>query len=187
MWNSVTTDQWILQQVKGVCLSIWNGQMKALNHSGTELCLMDTEIRYFTEKEGWEKRICQASSFSGHVISNVLLRTKRGSSNRMIINLKSFHQHVKKIHVKMDTLHNYIPLMKYCCFSVSIDLKDAYFSQVCLSLTKYKKTRQHKPWSVSTSLFGTNIQTSKLCADIYRRLKSGWEGCCCNSVICCPK
>ena len=45
----------------------------------------------------------------------------------------------------------------------------------------------HRPSSVYTSLFGSNIQTSKLCADIYRRLKSGWEGCCCSSIICCPK
>ena len=46
---------------------------------------------------------------------------------------------------------------------------------------------KQRPWSVQTSLFGSHIQTSKLCADTYRRLKSGWEGCCCSSVICCPK
>ena len=47
--------------------------------------------------------------------------------------------------------------------------------------------RCHKPWSVWTSLFWNNIQASKLYPDIYRRLKSGWEGCCYSSVICCSK
>ena len=44
--------------------------------------------------------------------------------------------------------------------------------QICLSLTKYKKDTTN-PELYKQAIFGNIIQTSKLCADIYRRLKSG--------------
>ena len=67
-----------------------------------------------------------------------------------------------------------IPLL-----GVSLNLRSVYLWQ------NIKKTPQ--TLKCINSLFGNNFQTSKLCADIYRRLKSGWEGCCCSSVVCCPE
>ena len=46
----------------------------------------------------------------------------------MILNLKSFNQHVEYQHFKMDSVWTAIRLMAPNCYMASIDLKDAYYS-----------------------------------------------------------
>ena len=58
----------------------------------------------------------------------------------MILNLKSFNQHIEYQHFKMDSVWTAIRLMTPSCYMASIDLKDAYYSvPIAESHQKYLK------------------------------------------------
>ena len=66
----------------------------------------------------------------GDLISNIFIRPKKGSSDRMILNLKPLNEFVDYHHFKMDTFQTALKLklIQPGCFMASVDLKDAYYS-----------------------------------------------------------
>lgn len=64
----------------------------------------------------------------GEYISPICVANKKDGSYRMILNLKSFNQHVEYQHFKMDSVWTAIRLMTPNCYMASVDLKDAYYS-----------------------------------------------------------
>lgn len=83
---------------------------------------MDTELQKLLQKGVTE----HTEHSDGEFISTVFLRSKQNGSFRTILNLKSLNARVEYIHLKMESLHSAIRLIKPGCFMASVDLTDAY-------------------------------------------------------------
>ena len=64
-------------------------------------------------------------------ISNIFPTIKKDGTIRLILNLKELNGYIEHIHFKLDTLKDVIPLIHPNHFSLTVDLKDGYFS-VCI-------------------------------------------------------
>ena len=130
IWESLTTDKWILNVVRGDFIEFESvplqihvpgevhlsaGEKKALHDSLTEF-----ESLQIIEE-------CQANERDGFYC-NLFPRIKRDQSTRVIFNLKQLNRNVEYVHFKMDTIKDAIRLIKKNCLFASIDFKHAYFS-----------------------------------------------------------
>ena len=101
--------------------------------------LLTVEIEMLMAKNVIEKVYI---SEPGEVILPVFLTPKPDGSQRMILNLKKFNNHVTYHHFKMETLHTITDVMQHGCLMASLDIKDAYYSvRIAKGHRKYFRCR----------------------------------------------
>ena len=128
-WRRLTSDKWILQQVRGVQVEFQDNpsnipHKREIVFNSTEDELVKQEISSFIKKG----IIQEVEPVEDQVLSNIFLREKKDGSQRVILNLKFLNETIDKVHFKMDSLKHTIALIKRGCWFASVDLKDAYFS-----------------------------------------------------------
>ena len=70
----------------------------------------------------------EVTSCSNEFLSNIFLVPKKTGDMRPVINLKPLNVFVQKIHFKMENINTALHTIAPGDYSVSIGLKDAYFS-----------------------------------------------------------
>lgn len=128
-WQTITSDQRILNAIRGVTIDFYEQPTQVFipsqyKFSPSEVKIIDQQIECFLQRGIIEK----TTHTTGEYISNIFIRPKKDGSHRLILNLKQLNQSVEYHHFKMENLRNAITLMTPNCFMASIDLKDAYYS-----------------------------------------------------------
>ena len=110
---------------------------KAINFSYQERDIVKQEISGLLKKGV----IVRSEPEAGEFLSNIFLGKKKdGKSYRVILNLKSLNEFIEYKHLKMETVHTAIRLIRKGCLIASVDLKDAYYTvPVDKSSQKYLK------------------------------------------------
>ena len=141
IWQDLTSDPEILETVTGLKIQFdtWPMQLKPLIQttlSDTQKESVDLEIVQLLKKG-----VIQTCTHEvGEFISPIFTRPKKDGSYRMILNLKSFNEHVTHHHFKMENIWSAIRLMRPGCYMASMDLKDAYYSvPICKNHQKFLK------------------------------------------------
>ena len=122
-WETITSDQRILNAIRGVRID-FNEQPTQFfvpsqyNFNPLEVEITDQQFDCFLERGIIEK----TTHSTGEYISNVYIRPKKGGSHRLILNLKQLNRSVEYHHFKMENLKNAITLMTPNCFMATIDL-----------------------------------------------------------------
>jgi len=135
--------QWTfaLNCVKGQYIEFSSGPTQNLvirrkTFNTSDSLIIDAEIQKFLSKGV----IAPTQHEFGEYISPIFVANKKDGSYRMILNLKSFNQHIEYLHFKMDSVWTAIRLMTPSCYMASIDLKEAYYSvPIAESHQKYLK------------------------------------------------
>ena len=131
VWQTLTSDPYILSIVQGCQLEFCNPPCqvqtpRAVKLSSKETDIATTEIQKLLTKGVIRK----AAHVPDEFISTIFTRPKKDGSHRLILNLKKLNEHIQYRHFKMDSLHSAIQLMKPNCWMAVLDLhvKDAYYS-----------------------------------------------------------
>ena len=129
-WTKLTSDKWILKNVKGYKIE-FDKYPRQLVHP-SPIRFRDEEKALITEEIHRLERVKiieRVLDFSSNkFLSNIFLREKKDGTHRVILNLKSLNNNVKSLHFKMETLKSAINLLGRNHWMASIDLKDAYYS-----------------------------------------------------------
>ena len=128
-WQTITSDQRILNAIRGVRIDFIEQRNQFFvpsqyNFNPLEVEIIDQKIDCFLERGIIEK----TTHSTGEYISNVFICPKKDGSYRLILNLKQLNRSVEYHHFKMENLKNAITLMTPNCFMATIDLKDANYS-----------------------------------------------------------
>ena len=140
-WKLLTSDCTILQTVQGDTITFLQTPPSTSflpNNSiaSTHRTLMEYELASLISK----RVIVESCHEVGEFLSPILSVPKKDNQVRLILNLKSFNQHVVYTHFKMDSIDTVMHLITKDCWMASIDLKDAYYSvKVDESFQKYLK------------------------------------------------
>ena len=128
-WETITSDQTILQIVKGEKIefiadpptqSVCAGNSIAKEHQSK----IHQEIESLLHK----KVLVECQHEEGEFLSPIFSVPKKDDKVRLILNLKNLNEYVKYSHFKMDTIHTALDLITQNCWMASLDLKDAYYS-----------------------------------------------------------
>ena len=127
-WERITSDEEVLQSVKGLYIpidSVINKRKEACYpmNSKTDIFLNE-EIQKLMHKEVIEK--CQHEL--GEFISPTFVVEKQDGGYRFILNLKELNREIEKKKFKMQTLKSILCLIRPGCFMAKLDIKDAYYS-----------------------------------------------------------
>lgn len=131
IWETITSDQWIINTIRGCTLELTNIPIqtkipKPLKFSAEETDKIATELKRFLACGIIE---CVSESTDNEFISNIFIRPKKDGRVRVILNLKHFNSlYVDKSHFKMESLRTAINSMRPNCYMASVDLSDAYYS-----------------------------------------------------------
>ncbi|CAB4025001.1 Hypothetical predicted protein, partial [Paramuricea clavata] len=133
-WKEITMDLEILTSVSGEIIPFSTIPLQGNVPfqpvwKGPKCNFIDNEILSLLNKGV----IIPSQHKPGEFISPIFLCDKRGSSFRMILNLKTLNEHVQYHHFKMETVETVASMMTLGCFMASIDLKDAYY---CVPVSK---------------------------------------------------
>ena len=129
-WSNLTSDNWVLQTIQGNLLElaglhIQSNTPHVLPLPRNDQASLDNALWQYAKQNIIEPCIASGDSY----FSTLFPRQKPNGSVRVIFNLKSFNeQYMDKIHFKMETIRDVLPLVTPHCYFASIDLKDAYFS-----------------------------------------------------------
>lgn len=128
-WKELTFDSEVLNCVRGQYIEFSTQPTKNLVSKRKTLNISDSLVIEAEIKKLLDKGVIVPTQHeSGEYISPIFVTNKKDGSSRMILNLKSFNQHVEYQHFKMDSVWTAIRLMTPNCYMASIDLKDAYYS-----------------------------------------------------------
>ena len=129
VWEELTTDSWVLQQVEGVRLPF------------VEIpCQQSVPHKYYMSKENegkvdiqlqkmLDKHVIEVVEHSaGEWISNIFPRPKPDGEVRVILDLTTLNKCIEYKHFKMTGLNTAVELMDPGYFMTSLDLRDAYYS-----------------------------------------------------------
>lgn len=127
-WEKVSSDQNILNQVKGfkrnfVQVPFQNFEPKEIELSQKKKDILDVEIKTMVEKKAVEI-VTSSLDPENQFFSHHLFDPKRWGS-RPIFNLKQLNQWVKYEHFKIEGFFKVKSVMKMGDFMCKIDLKDA--------------------------------------------------------------
>ena len=121
-WKKLSSDPWLLENVKGV-----------------KLPFIETP---YQEREPSPYRLSKEEMEFSEIISNVFLRGNKDGGHRLILDLTWLNLHLEYEHFKMRSLQTAKDLMRKECWLGSIDLKDAYYSvPVHVEYRKYLRFR----------------------------------------------
>ena len=129
VWESITSDQTVLQNVQGVRL-IFNEEPVQTNFprqykfNDDHVEFIEKEIQELLEKDV----IIEIQDTQNCFVSNIFLRPKPNNKFRMIIDLSELNKFVTYNHFKMDNLDVATEMLFPDAWMASIDLKEAYYS-----------------------------------------------------------
>lgn len=128
-WQKLTSDQWVLDVVKGYHLDLeqWPVQQVPPNPSvlnTKDQVLVQTEVEKMLQKGA----IRQVSPVKGQFLSRLVLVQKKDGTFRPVVNLKALNKFMSKNHFKMEGFHILKDVLQRGDWMSSVDLKDAYFS-----------------------------------------------------------
>ena len=126
-WKSITSDQTILDIVKG-CKFDFMENSDQIDQRETftnikEAAIIDNEIDKLAQIGVIEK----ANHCEGEFISTIFLRPKSDGTHRMILNLKIFNKSINYVHFKMESLHSALQTITPNSFMGSLDIRHAYY------------------------------------------------------------
>ena len=128
-WKEITSDSEVLNCVKGQYIEFSTQPTKNLGPKRKTFNISDSLIIEAEIQKLLDKGVIVPTQHeSGEYILPIFVANKKDGSYRMILNLKSFNQHVEYQHFKMDSVWTAIRLMTPNCYMASVDLKDAYYS-----------------------------------------------------------
>lgn len=136
-WKQLSSDNEILSTVSGAHIELHSLPIQHPRGLSGNKSLSDT---IHNDIHKWLSKgiIEPATDCKGQIINSIFTRSKKDGSNRIILNLAEFNEHVVYRHFKMDTLSTIKKLVQKECFMASLDLKDAYFSvPVCREDRKF--------------------------------------------------
>lgn len=113
-WETITSDKYILQAVKGYKIEFIDNVGPRQTHLLREIGLNAQECDIVVQEIDKllnKGVVIESQHENGEFISNIFLRRKKDGNYRMILNLKCFNENVSKHHYKTH-----------------VDLKDAYYS-----------------------------------------------------------
>ena len=130
-WENITSDEYILDVVKGYKIEFVDNAVPRQTHipleigfNAQECGIIDQEIVKLLDKGV----LVESQHDDGEFISNIFLRHKKDGNYRMILILKRFNENDSKQHFKMESLQSAVRLMKPGCYMATVDLKDAYYT-----------------------------------------------------------
>ena len=126
-WLSITSDEWVLQVVRGYQLEL------------SSIPTQRTPPRVIEMKNGHlvTEEVCKLLTkgaikvvppSSNQFLSRIFVVPKRDGSHRPVVNLRPLNQFMVNIHFKMESLNMMRDLLRQGDWMVSTDLKDAYLS-----------------------------------------------------------
>ena len=127
-WQSITTDQWVLQVVKhGYRLEfesppVSTGRRKTVLQLGEYDMSGEVSGLY----DNCSVRYVPPDQVDTGVYSTYFLVDKKDGGKRLILNLKTLNRCLVKRPFKMETLSSIAPVLQLNTWMASIDLKDAY-------------------------------------------------------------
>lgn len=129
-WEKVSSDQKILNQVKGFKLDFvqeqfQNFEPKEIKLSQKETDTLDVEIKAMIEQKAVEI-VSSSLDPENQFFSHHFVRPQKDGGSRPIFNLKQLNQWVKYEHFKFEGFVMVKSVMKMGDFLCKIDLKDAY-------------------------------------------------------------
>ena len=129
-WQKLTTDTWILEQIRGFEVELTDRPLQ--NYRPYPLRLSDHDKRALDQAIDdfidWGIVAPWTGSMNDIFVSTIFPVSKRDGSARVILNLSVFNECVEERHFKMDTVHDAINLMSLDCYFASVDFKHAYYS-----------------------------------------------------------
>ena len=155
LWQTITSDYFILSVVKGVRIEFaaYPKQIiipREYYFNATEVIISDNQIEQFLETGVTEK----TTHSKGECISNIFIRPKKYGSYRLLLNLKYLNEFVEYHHFKIENRKSVIICISPNCYMASIDLKDAYHS-VSIGGPNHRKYLRFKLKNQSSFLFLT--------------------------------
>ncbi len=128
-WAKLTSDQWILQTVKGFVIEFASPPVQyvrpgPLRLNSGEMTVLDGILAEFEAQGIIEK--CSVDEWGFY--STLFMRAKRDGSHRVIFNLSRLNEFIDNVHFKMETVKDAIMLTTQNCYFASIDFKNAYYS-----------------------------------------------------------
>ena len=141
-WLKVTSDQWVIQVVKGYRLELTSSpsQWSSPGPLRTRGChSIDEEVQKLITKGA----VKEVPPCMDQFLSQIFLLPKKDGSARLVINLRPLNQFILQAHFKMESLGMMRDLLREGDWMASIDLKDAY-----LSVTIWEGHRKYLrfPW-----------------------------------------
>ena len=137
-WKNHTKDPEILSLVTNMKIEItadYVPNQRVTFAEGTDKILIEKQLSEMLKHDIIEP---VSVTCPDEYISTIFLVKKKDKSNRLILNLKMFNDHVQKRHFKMNSLNSAIELMTKNCYMASVDFKSAYYSvPVCKTYRKY--------------------------------------------------
>ena len=121
-WETVTSDSYILQAVKGYKIEFIGSVGPHQTHLLWEIGFNAQECD-IVDQEIVKLLLCSNPNMR---MENLFLTFF--FVERKILNLKCFKENVSKHHFKMESLQSAVRFMKPGCYMASVDLKDAYYS-----------------------------------------------------------
>lgn len=130
-WNSLTTDEWILQAVSGYRIPFvrtphqWRARPTVVQE-GRPTELMREAIRSLISKGA----VLRVNPCPQQFISTLFLVEKGSGTGefRPVINLKALNRFLPKEKFKMEGLHTARSLLRQGDYMMKLDLKDAYYA-----------------------------------------------------------
>jgi len=125
-WKSITSDQTILDIVKGCKFDFVENPDK-IDQRETFTNIKEAAIDNEIDKLAQIGVIEKANHCEGEFISTIFLRPKSDGTHRMILNLKNFNKSINYVHFKMESLHSAFQTITPNSFMGSLDIRHAYY------------------------------------------------------------
>lgn len=150
-WKEITTDFWVLDVIEnGYKLEFVKKPpflgIKETRVPSHQKDLIGKEIEALLEKNAIE--IVPEHQIQSGFYSTLFLVPKKNGEMRPVINLRPLNSYLEKKHFKMDTITKVINLVKKGDWSISLDLKDAYFH-----IKVFKKHRKYLRFSFQNVVY----------------------------------
>ena len=157
-WQTITTDQWVLQVVKGYKLELMSTPLQRSQPltvvAKDDQTLVTEEVLKLLDKGA----INVINPCPDQFVSRIFLVPKKDSSFRPVINLKPLNQFMTTTHFKMESLAMLRNLLRPGDWVASIDLKDAY-----LSVAIWEEHRKYLQFAWSSKLYEFQCLPFGLC------------------------
>ena len=129
VWQKTTSDIVILDIIKKglkINFKVKPGITSApkIPYSEQKIKIINTEIKELIAKGV----IMECERDKGGFISTIFTRHKKDGSFRAVLNLKDLNHYVNYQHFKMESMNDFLKIIKSGVCMASVDLKDAFFT-----------------------------------------------------------
>ena len=131
-WCNITSDQFILQAVKGYVLEFNPNKFPPrrdkpsypYKRNAIETAKITEELSNLEKKNVIER----CNHTQGEFLSQIFTRTKKNGGIRLILDLSELNKSISYQHFKMDNIFTAMSLLSEGYYMASVDLRDAYYT-----------------------------------------------------------